>query len=156
MRQVLKFCEANRDGRESFRNTLRELAEELTGIEDPNYLGDVLQQVKERFEQSKILNLNRIREHFSQVQPLLIYFGLPLAGKVLDSITGTHDSLGQVAGLGVAGIAALADVAKTGRREWVSKEGTYYCKLKREFTSMNPIPRNMRRLDRMMEEFIND
>jgi hypothetical protein len=87
---------------------------------------------------------------------MLLYLGLPLAGKILDSITGSHDSIAQLAGFGVAGIAALADITKTGRKEWVTKESTYYCKLKQEFDSKSPIPRRMRRLDRMMEEFVND
>lgn len=156
MDQILKFGESNRDGRESFRNALRAFADDLAKVDDPRFVSDVVNQLKDDFEQAKILNMSRIREHFSSIQPLLIYFGLPLAGKVLESITGVHEPMGLVAGFGVAGIAALADLTKTGRREWATREGTYYCKLNREFPTNSPIPRSMKRLDRMMEEFVND
>ena len=75
---------------------------------------------------------------------------------MLEAITGAHGTMGLLAGFGIAGIAALADLAKTGRREWSTREGTYFCKLNREFSSSSPIPRNMKRLDSMMEEFVND
>jgi hypothetical protein len=156
MKRVLNFSSANRDGREFFRSSVIELADEMTKIENPDHLREVAEQAKDRFEEAGNLNLARIREHFSQAQPLLIYLGLPLAGKVLDAITGNHDSVAQLASFGIAGIAALADIAKSGRKDWVSKEATYYCKLKQDFGSTSPIPRRMRRLDRMMEEFVND
>jgi hypothetical protein len=156
MRRVLKFCEANRDGREAFRGTMTELAERMTKIDDPEYLRDLVEQVKDRMEESGKINLARIREHFTKFQPLLIYLGLPLASKVLELISGKQDPIGQIASFGVAGIAALADIAKSGRSEWVARDATYYCKLRQQFDSSNPIPREMRSLDRMMEEFIND
>jgi hypothetical protein len=156
METVLKFCEANRDGREAFRAAMTDLAIGMTKIDDPRYLAEVIDQSRERLEESSRITVARIQEHFGQFQPLLIYLGLPLAARVIDSITGQHDSIGQIAAVGVASITALADIAKSGRKEWVSEEATYYCKLNRKFGPTSPIPYSMRYLDRMMEEFIND
>ena len=81
MEQVLRFGEANRDGREAFRNALRAFADDLAKVEDPSYLNDIVSQLKNNFEEARIFNASKIREHFSQVQPLLLYFGFPLAAR---------------------------------------------------------------------------
>jgi len=125
-------------------------------IDDPNYLHDLAEQEKQRLEDASKLNLARIREQFSSFQPIVIYLGLPLAAKVVGAITGAHDYLGQFASFGIAGIVALADIAKSRRKEWVSCEASYYCKLRNKFNSISPVPRSSRPLYRMMEEFIND
>jgi hypothetical protein len=156
MREVLRFCQANAEGKIAFRTAIHTIATGLVKIDDPNFLRDVAEQEKQRLEEASHLTLARIREHFSGFQPLVIYLGLPLATKVIDALTGNHDYVGQFASVGVAGIVALADIAKSRRKEWVSREASYYCELRRNFDSRSPVPRRSRPLYRMMEEFMND
>jgi hypothetical protein len=156
MGDVLQFCEANAEGKMAFRTAMHEIASKLVTLDDPNYLRDLAEQEKQRLEEASHLTLARIREHFSDFQSLIIYLGLPMAGKIIDVLTGQHDYVGQFACVGVAGIVALTDVAKSRRKEWVSSEASYYGQLRRKFDSKDPIPRPSSSLYRMMEEFVND
>lgn len=155
MRDVLKFCEKNLEGKNAFREAIHGIASDLIQVDDPNYLRDLAEQEKRRLEDASHLTLSRIREQFSGYQPFLIYLGLPMAAKVIEAITGKHDYVGEFASIGIAGIVALTDIAKTRRNEWVSREASYYCQLRNAFNSKSPIPRK-RGLYRLMEEFLND
>lgn len=156
MRDVLKFCDANVEGRIAFRAAMDDVASKLVAVEDPGYLHELIEQEKDRLQEASRLTIARIREHFSDFQTLIIYLGLPIISKIFEAITGKNDYTGQVASVGIAGIVALTDVAKSRRKEWVSREASYYGQLTRRFDSRDPIPLTSSRLWRKMEEFVND
>ena len=87
---------------------------------------------------------------------MLLYLGMPLLAKAFDAVMRSSDSIATYGAIAIAGIAALADVAKSCRKNWVPPEATYYCRLHDTFDGDTPVPLRMKRLDRMMNEFLND
>ena len=79
-----------------------------------------------------------------------------MSGKIVDALTGRHEYVGQSACVGVAGMVALTDVAKSRRKDWVSIEASYYGQLRRKFDSKYAILRSSSSPYQMMEEFVND
>lgn len=156
MGQLFKFRDANLEGRRSFREALDQLSEQLSKVEDPRFALEIISQYKKRLEQSQEITFARIREFFSGLEPCLLYLGLPVLAKAFDLTNTAKDSVEIVGAIGIAAIACLADVAKSRRKDWVPAEATYLTKLNEKFSETSPIPKTVRRLDRMMDEFIND
>src|ERR1700733_197092 len=156
MSQLLKFRNANTEGRQSFRESLNRMSDRLSKVEDYKFALDLVDEYRKRLEESQKITFARVREFFSGLEPCLLYLGLPVLAKAFD-LTGTaRDSVEVFGAIGIATIASLADAAKSKRKEWVPAEATYLAKLRQRFDERSPIPRTIRRLDRMMEEFMND
>lgn len=155
MKDVLKFRRANTDGRHAFRTVFQGLAAELAKVEDPEFAASIIQQFGKRLKDAETITAARIGKFFRAKDTALLYLGLPVLAKAFDVVTKSTDSIGTYGAIAIAGIAALADVAKSGRKQWAPEEATYYCRLHRTFNGDTPVPLKMKRLDRMMDEFLN-
>ena len=154
--QLLKFRSANPDGRRAFREALNDLSEQLSKVEEHKFALELIDGFKKKLEDSQKITLAKVREFFSGTESILLYVGIPVLAKAFDLTASSTDSIVVMGTLGIATIAALADVAPSRRKEWVPAEATYLAKLRQQFSETSPIPKRIRRLDRMMEEFIND
>lgn len=149
MKAVLKFREANSEGRKAFRQALKTLIEELSKVKDQDRARELVLSFIKDLQESEKITLARLREYFSQPQTILLYLGLPLFVKAFEPALGLR-------GFGLAAIWGLADVAKSRRSKWVPEEATYLAKLSKTFVGDNPFPGSMPNFDRMMNEFLND
>jgi len=156
MSQVLKSRAANSEGRRSFRDAVEQMSASLSQVEDHQYALEVIDGYKRRLEESRDVTFARVREFFSGLEPLLLCVALPVLAKAFDLANSAKDSIEIVGAIGIATIMCLADVAKSKRKEWVPAEATYLARLHQRFDGTSPIPKRIRRLDRMMEEFMND
>jgi hypothetical protein len=156
MKGVLNFRRANVEGRHAFRSAFEEVAAELAKVEDSDYAQSIIQQFGRRLKEAETITAARIGEFFSAKDTVLLYLGMPLLAKAFDAVMRSSDSIATYGAIAIAGIAALADVAKSCRKNWVPPEATYYCRLHDTFDGDTPVPLRMKRLDRMMNEFLND
>ena len=156
MSQVLKFRNANPEGRRAFREAVNEMSQQLSRVEEQKFALELIDGFKKKLEDSQEITLAKVREFFSGAEPILLYLGLPVLAKAFDLTASNSDSIVVMGALGIATIAALADAARSRRKEWVPTEATYLAKLRQQFSETSPIPKRIRRLDRIMEEFMND
>ncbi len=156
MKKVLQFRDANREGRLAFRAALDGLAEELSRVEDRDYAREIVNRYMEKLQQSEGLTLARLKEYFSKRRSLVVGLGLPLAVSAFKEVVDSHDSQVVLGRLGIALICGLAGGVADCRKNWVPAEASYLAQLRDAFIGDNPFPPGIRRLDRMMEEFLND
>jgi hypothetical protein len=128
----------------------------LSLVEDEEFAVELAKTFEKRLQESQKITVAHIREFFSQPESLLLYLGLPLAAKAYELAADVKHDVLSLGAFAIAGIAALADIAKSKRKDWNPAEATYYCKLKQEFDETSPLPKRMRALGAMMDEFMND
>ncbi len=156
MRTVLKFREANSEGREAFRQAVKRLVGELSKVEDQDHARELVLSFITDLQESERITLARLLEHFSQTHTILLYLGLPLFVKAFETASKSADGTWSLGRFGLAAIWVLGDVLKSRRSKWVPEEATYLAKLRESFVGDNPFPKRMPRFDQMMNEFLND
>jgi hypothetical protein len=156
MADVLKFRKANRDGRTAFRAAFEGLGSELARVEDPEHAELIVGQFSNQLKEANVVTAAKIKEFFADSENVLLYLAMPILTKAFELATKAPDSMFSLGALGFAGIATLADAAKTRRKEWVPAEATYLCRMHQKFYADTPFPTRMKRFDRMMDEFLND
>jgi len=156
MKKVLQFHLANAEGRQAFRSGLDGLAQELSKVEDQKYVREIVDSYMKRLHESEGLTLARLREYFAQRQPILLGLGVPLAVSAFKDFVDSHDTTMTLGKVGIAIISGLAGAVKDCRKGWVTTDASYLARLRENFVGDSPFPRRMRRLDKMMDEFLND
>jgi len=136
MKTVLRFRNANVDGRSAFRRAVNTLVGELSKVEDQDQARDV------------VLSFNPIT--------LLLYIGLPVCVNAFETGLKSSDGTWNVAAIGFAAVWGLADVLISKRSKWIPEEASYFAKLRDSFVEEGRFPPHVPRFGRMMDEFLND
>lgn len=156
MERVLRFHKASRDGRAALRCAFEKLAEELAAVEEPAYVGDIAHRFEASLAQAEGLTLPRIREFFADAGALALQVGLPVSAAGVASMLQADGASVAVGRVLVQLVGALVGGLAGRRKEWRSAEATYMAKLNLEFDGDCPFPKRQIRMDRLMDEFIND
>lgn len=159
MSKVIQFHQANREGREAFREAVAGLIDELKGIKDAEFFRKRITKFDEDLISSRKSITNALRINGLDFCYALVSVGLPMALSSLSIIAlGTNpwslQSLGGSAFLGV--VAALADHARGRRQEWTSKEASYWFSLQSVFRSDKEARLKIPNFRYQFNEFIND
>jgi hypothetical protein len=156
MSQVLRFREANTDGRQAFRRAVDELATKLSRVEDGSYARELVVSFIRNLQESEQITLAWLREHFAQPEMILLCLGVPVAAKVFEVLSKSDSAAASLSAVSLSFIYALADVMKSRRKDWIPAEATYLAKLRQNFVGNSPIPKGMPDFGYMMNEFMND
>jgi hypothetical protein len=156
MREVLKFREANSEGRQAFRRAVEELAVSLSRVEEESFARDLIVSFIRNLQESERITLARIKEHFAEPERAWLCLGVPIAARICEILSNSGTAAATLSAVSLSFIYALADVLKSRRKDWVPAEATYFAGLRESFIEDSGIPPSIRRFGSMMNEFMND
>ena len=156
MERVLKFHEASGDGRAALRGAFENLVEELAMVEESTHVEEIARRFEARLARAEGVTLPRIKEFFTDSGALALQVGLPVTATGVASMLQGEDCAVAIGKVLVQLVGALAGGIVGRRKEWRSPEATYMAKLNLEFDGDSPFPRRQIRMDRLMNEFLND
>lgn len=159
MSKVIKYHQANQEGREAFREAVDNLIDELKGIKNAEFFEKRILKFEEDLNNSKKSLLTVIKKDRGDFGYALLTVGLPMAIGAFPLIgmatnQWSFQSIGSSALLGI--VAALADTARSRRSSWTSKEASYWLSLQTNFKRGDDIRTQLPHFHRKFEEFLND
>lgn len=156
---VIKFRLNYIEGRQELRQTVVDLLEEFTQIEDKNYAKEKMKSFCEKYLKKQRNLSSIIKNLFGGVAYNTLTIGVPAsitAIKLFGGGANPFNIIELLPGAWLTAVAALADKALSRRKKWKQSDASYYYDLHRIFKSDKELELRVTDYTYTMNEFIND
>jgi hypothetical protein len=143
-----------------FRKLVSEFSENYSKIEDTDFAKQELIKFKNSLIENQLTRTEILKGFTNNLAGSALYVGFPafigcMAGAVFTSPDDILEIIEIAKGLLVGGVATMFDARRT-VLNWDKRKSNYYLDVRKNLTSEKDANITYRRIDRYIEEFIND
>jgi len=156
---VINFRNRTHESRKSIKNSIDKLVAEICLIEDKDFAKEQIRGYLDEIERNKLSLIKQAGKVLSDFKYSLISVGFPTsisAYGLIGNCKNAFDLTRVGSSCFIGAVSALADSARTKRKNWKQSDSFYYHQLDKIFGSEKEFKFTIPNFHGIFEEFIND
>lgn len=147
--------------KKEFRQTVSELAEKLSKIEDKEFAKREIEKFRVALTENKRTRQEILRGFIDELIPSAMYVGIPTCStSLIGSVFSSKDNIFHLTeilkGVLLGGVAAFANAGKDLRKKWTTKKSNYFLDIIKESDSKQPAKIGVYNVCDLLDQYIND
>ncbi len=156
---ILNFREATEDIRDTFRNYVYNLIDEIKSIESESYAKEIITDSISDISKNNSSQKRVIKELGMNFTTSFLSIGIPTTISAIALFSNTNNifSINEIMGsVFIGAVASIADTVRSRRKDWSSEESLFMHELDRRFDTYRNFRPTTNRHFNILEEYIND